>query len=293
MIQIKQSKIAVIFMILAVVSIVIAVGTVYVNNNDVVATVDGEKISKEELYEFLVGQNGQQALDMLVTEKVIDLEAKKQNVVITEADLEKELEKVKEYYGGPEAFNQTIEGMGYSVDDVKIDLAMNMKIKKLLEPYIPITDEEMEIYFNENQGMFNTEEQVKGSHILVDTEEQANEVKEKLANGDDFSELAKEYSTDLTNNEYGGDLGFIKRGEMVKEFEDAVFSLDIGVISEPVKTEYGYHIIRVDEKIEAKEAKYGENKEEIKEILFDEKMQTEYFTWLDEIYSEYEIKNLL
>ena len=80
---------------------------------------------------------------------------------------------------------------------------------------------------------------------------------------------------------------------MVKEFEEVAFALGVGEVSEPVKTEYGYHIINVEEKKEAKEANYEESKSEIKDILLEQKMQTEYDTWLQELYKEYKIENLL
>ncbi len=89
---------------------------------------------------------------------------------------------------------------------------------------------------------------VRASHILVDTEEEALELKKRIENGESFEKLAKEYSKCMSR-EKGGNLGFFKRGQMVKPFEDAAFSLPVGVISDPVKTEYGWHLIKVTSKI--------------------------------------------
>lgn len=89
---------------------------------------------------------------------------------------------------------------------------------------------------------------VRASHILVDTEEEALELKKRIENGESFESLAREYSKCMSR-EKGGNLGFFKRGQMVKPFEDAAFSLPVGVVSDPVKTEYGWHLIKVTSKI--------------------------------------------
>jgi len=286
----KRNVIVSIVIICILVSVVAGFGMV---SQEVVASVNGEKITKKELTDFLLKQSGQEALNALIEQKIIELEAKKQNIVPTEEDIQKEMETYYEYYGGEEGFKQTLALSGYSLADFKEDLALNLKIKKLLEPRISISEEEIKTYFEENKSAFAQEEQVKASHILVETEEKANEVKEKLDKGEDFAKLAKEYSTDTLTKENGGDLGFFGHGDMVKEFEEAAFSLNVGEISSPVKTEYGYHIIKVEEKKEAQEANYEQSKEKIRNALFEQKAHEEYNDWLRELYEQYTIENFL
>ncbi len=90
--------------------------------------------------------------------------------------------------------------------------------------------------------------EVRASHILVDDKEKAENIKQQIDNGKEFSELAKEASN-CPSGDKGGDLGFFGKGQMVKPFERKVFSMDVGEISKPVKTEFGYHLIKkTDEK---------------------------------------------
>lgn len=280
------------FTILCIVAALLVFGY-WKGNTDVVASVNGEKISKDELYDVMLKQGGQQALDSLISQKVVELEAKKQKIAASEQDIQKELDKYYNQYGGKEVFNQALAQNGFTLDEVKKDLELNVKLNKLLETRISISADEQKTYFEENKASFAQEMQVKASHILVETEEKANEIKEKLAKGEDFARLAKENSTDPGSKENGGDLGFFGSGQMVKEFEQAAFALKVGEISAPVKTQHGYHIIKVTEIKDAEEANYEKNKDKISDILFEQKLQTEYGAWLQELYPQYKIENSL
>ncbi len=262
-------------------------------DSEIVAKINDHVITKDELYDLLVGQNGAQVLDALISEKIVAIEAEKQKINVSEKDVEAEINKIIENYGGEEVFNQAMEYYGYSIDDIKKNITTNTQIKKLLESSISISEEEMKNYFEENKEMFEQQEQVKASHILLETEEKANEVIEKLSAGGDFAELAKEYSTDEGSKGLGGDLGYFSRGEMVSDFEEAAFNLEIGKVSEPVESVHGFHIIKVEDKKEAKEANYEESKDMIKDILLDEKLPQAYQTWYQEKLNEYEITNYL
>ncbi len=283
----------VITIVTALVGLAIIAGILLSTKDSVVATVGDASISEDELQQTLLDQYGADALDVLITNKLIELEADKQKITVSDEEVEEELATLAESYGGETALEEAVVATGMTMDDVRDDIINYIKTEKLIEPRIEITDEELQTYFDENKDTFATAEQVQASHILVADEATANEVKSKLDAGEDFSELAKEYSTDTTTAESGGDLGYFSSGDMVAEFEEVAFALGVNEISAPVKTEYGYHIIKVVDHQEAKEANFEESKEEITDTLMNDKMSTEYTVWLEELKEEYEITNNL
>ncbi|MEA2022012.1 MAG: peptidylprolyl isomerase [Candidatus Caldatribacteriota bacterium] len=132
---------------------------------------------------------------------------------------------------------------------------------------VNITDDELKEYFDKNEESFFEPEKVHARHILVETEEEALDIIQQLKEGIvDFAELAKEKSTG-PSAESGGDLGFFTKGQMVKEFEDVAFALQPGEISDAVKTQFGFHIIKCEEKKDEHQPTFEESKEQINNFL--------------------------
>ncbi|MBT2699691.1 peptidylprolyl isomerase [Bacillus sp. ISL-40] len=288
----KQNKKTVLIILVLLITMGISLSFA-LKKDETVAKFNGEAISKDDLYSEMVEQYGAATVDKIIGDKIVAAEAKKQKINITNSILNKEVEKLKASYGGEEAFKQALESNNTTLAFLKQDLKNYLTIKQLLEPQIEITEEEMKTYFDENKDSFADAEQIKASHILVADEKTANEVKQKLNDGGDFAELAKDYSTDDSTKDSGGDLGYFAKGTMVTEFEDVAFGLAVDQVSKPVKTEYGYHIIKVEAKKKAKEANYNDSKEEIKETLVDQKIDSEYTTWLENKKKRYDIENTL
>lgn len=271
---------------------VAGIGLTY-TQSDVVARVNGDAITEKELFDYLIKQGGQEALDSLITEKIIVQESEKQNIQVSVDEIEKVLAATKESFSSEEEFLQVLETNSLTLTELKENIILDLRLKGLLEAQNPILDEEITQYFENNKESLASLEEVKASHILVETEEQAKEVKEKLAAGEDFSNLVTQYSIDEASKAQGGGLGFFRRGDMVKEFEDVAFTLEVSQVSDPVKTEYGYHIIKVEEKKEAKEANLEESKDKIRDILLEERAQLEFDSWLQERLLEYNVENHL
>ena len=262
-------------------------------NKETVATVNGEKISQEELTETLMTQYGVAALDTLITNKIFEMEAESEGLSVAEKEIQAELTELIETYGGQEEYEAVLDANNIEEEALLEDITTHLLQTKVLEKVINITDEELATYFEENKTTYEQTEQVEASHILVADEATAKEVINKLNEGSDFAELASEYSTDTSSSTDGGSLGYFGAGEMVEEFEKVAFEMEIDDISDPVESEYGFHIIKVTGKQDAKEAVFEDVKEDVYDNLLEMRIQEEYSTWLTEKYTEYDIDNSL
>ena len=252
------------------------------NGDDIVVSVDGKTITADDLYEELKKQGGQSTAINMIDEYILDKEYETTDEM--EESAEATIENYKSTYG--DSYQSFLEYNGISDDaQLKELLIKNSKLTSATEDYIKdnLTDKEMKDYY-ENYIVGD----ISAKHILISYEEdetltdeeneakkeeakkKAEEIIEKLKNGEDFSELAKEYSDDEGTKENGGDLGYFNTGDMVEAFETAAYALDVNeYTTEPVETEYGYHIIM---KIGQKDKPtYEKSKDTIKEKLVEQK----------------------
>ncbi|MBF0102618.1 MAG: peptidylprolyl isomerase [Desulfobacterales bacterium] len=156
------------------------------------------------------------------------------------------------------------------LDQLKKQLLAN-EYKEYLQAQVVVSDEELKSYYEQNKARFNEQEQVKASHILVKTEEEANAILKELKAGKDFAELAKQKS-ECPSKEKGGDLGWFTKGRMVREFEDAAFKLKKGETSGLVKTQFGYHIIQQTDYKPEHTKNFEESKPQIIQMLKKQKI---------------------
>ena len=141
--------------------------------------------------------------------------------------------------------------------------------QQIVEDYLKknVTDSMVDAEYNKLVDSLKNKEEVKASHILVDTEEKAKEAKKKLSKGAKFADVAKEFSSDKTTNATGGTLGYFTEGQLVPEFEKKAFSMKVGEISDPVKTQFGWHIIKIEDKRKAQAPSKDEAKQGIMQKL--------------------------
>ncbi|AZR71972.1 peptidylprolyl isomerase [Anoxybacter fermentans] len=147
---------------------------------------------------------------------------------------------------------------------------------------ITVDDTEISEYYLNHLQQFEREASVHIRHILVKTKEEAEMLKNKLQNGADFKELAKEFSIGPSASR-GGDIGFLTKGELIPEIDEVAFSLQPGEISDVVETELGYHIIKVEEVLPAGKVPLEEAKGQIKELLLDQKKQKAWNQFIQEL----------
>ncbi|WP_408954819.1 peptidylprolyl isomerase [Natroniella sp. ANB-PHB2] len=237
----------------------------------------GGQISGEQILELK-----DQVLNSMIEQHLILQEVENRGIdpVVSDEEVEEQMDQIIEMYSSSEEeFEQLLEQSGVTIEQVKEDLRINLAHQKGIEKLIDQVQDGVEVSEDE---LIQSLEEVTASHILIQTDDKtdeeaktkAEEVLELVKEGRDFVELAEEYSEDPSAQQ-GGELGSFGRGEMVSEFEDAAFALEVGEISDLVKTNFGYHIIKVTDKQEASDEEIAEQREElIDEMLVDKQQRT-------------------
>jgi len=244
---------------------VVAIVWVVITNATAVAIVNGQRITRRAFVDRLEQVTGEQVLSDLINEQLIGQAAKKAKITVTSAEVDAEMEKLREQIGP--SFDSVLAQYGMTVEDLQKNMELNLLVFKVSTRDVTVSEDALMSFFEEHKSDYDQPEMVKASHILVETEEKAKEIKKKLAEGADFAELARSESTDPMSAAEGGDLGFFARGRMVAEFEKAAFAMSPGQTSAPVKSEYGYHIIRVTDRKDAHEATFDDVKDDIERTI--------------------------
>lgn len=231
------------------------------NDPDVVAKTKSGDISKEDFYEALKERHGEEVLYDLITTEVLS-----GNFEISDEEVDAEIEHFKEQLG--DQFELWMMQEGFSdEEDLRELIKISMLQEEAVTSDVEITDEEIEEYYND----IKVEKEAR--HILVEDAETAEDLKKKLDDGADFAELAKKHSTDSSAEE-GGDIGYFSRdSNLVPEFLDTAYSLEVDEISEPVESQFGFHIIQVTDNREKEDfASFDDMKKEISRTLKSEKI---------------------
>ncbi|MBI3975861.1 MAG: peptidylprolyl isomerase [Armatimonadetes bacterium] len=230
-------------------------------------------------------------LDQLIDQRLILQAARKRGVQISETQVAAEIDRIKKNFGSDEEFQLALSQRNLTMDDVRRLLRVNLTVRALLPlvTKVEVPEAEVRKAFDQRRAQFDQPEQARVSHILIRVEDPKQEerarqtivlIQGKLAKGEKFADLARQYSQDPGSKDKGGDLGFFGRGAMVPEFEKVAFSLQPGQVSGPVKTQFGYHLILLHEKKPARKATFAEVAPQIRDQLTQERQEALFQKWL-------------
>lgn len=238
-----------------------------VKEGKVVAEVGGEKITLEKLdemiqdlppqFQAMASSRKGEFLDNVIDEKLLYGKALSENID-KDPKVKRQLEQISK------------------------QVVISEFLKREIEQKVRISDEDAKNYYEANKAQYTEQEKYRARHILVDTEGEAKDILNRLNAGEDFAALAKEKSK-CPSKEKGGDLGLVSKGQMVPEFDNAALTLEPGKTSDVVKTQFGYHVIRLEEKQPAKERSFEEVKDQIKQTLLPLKQKENFEALLKEL----------
>ena len=287
------------------------------------AVVNGEEISQQEFEQLLnyfryqYMQQGMQVqgpqleqLKKMVLESMIDNEllyqiAKENGYGPTEKELDEELQQTKGRFADENAYQKALEQQGMSEGELSKELAKQMTKYQFEQDQFgeqtEVDASEVKAFYEDNPEQFEQPQQVRASHILVKVEEDASEdeqqaareklleAKERIEDGEEFSEVAREVS-EGPSSERGGDLNYFGRGQMVPEFEEAVFNMEVGELSDLVKTSFGFHLIKKTDEKAASTVPFEEVQGDIRTHLERIKLQDAKKAFLDDKKQDAEIQ---
>ena len=224
----------------------------------------------------------------LVEQARFEIAAEELDITITDEELDERLDELKEQFfeGDEEAYKAELEKQGLTEEQVLKDLRTRMLSEKIFEEItseVEVTDEDIQAYYEENKAQFEQPASREVRHILVKTQAKANQIHRQLENGADFAKLAKEFSEDPASAEQGGNFT-AQKGATVAPFDEVAFELETGELSDPVKTQFGWHVIEAVADVEdAATQELAEVEEQISTTLLEEKKNARINEWVQEL----------
>ncbi len=247
-------------------------------DSKVLARVEGKEITESEVKRFIQHLGPQVAMQFQGPEgmKQVAQELVNQELMYLEAK-DKGLDQEEEYLK--------------EVEVVKENVLKQYAISKILQS-VEVTEDDLKEFYEDHKDFYKKEETISASHILVEDEEKANEIVKEIEEGLSFEEAAQKYSS-CPSKDMGGSLGEFGKGRMVPEFEEAAFELEVDKVSEPVQSQFGYHIIKVTDKSEAGISPFEEVKAQIMQQVTAMKQQEAYLGKATELQDQYDVELFL
>ncbi len=233
-------------------------------------------------------------VDQLILQKLIMQEARKRNVLATDKEVNEQLARIRQQFPNEKAFGDALAKENLNLTTLRELIRFRLTQRRVADAVtanVKIADDEVRAAFDKDRTTYDKPAQIKVSHILLRVTDKNQEpvaqakakiALSKLADGDKFEDVAKKYSEDPGSAERGGDLGFVSRGTLVKEFEEVAWQLKPGQVSGLVKTQFGLHIIKLYEIKQAEKADYNKVKDEVRDKLLGGKREKAFEAWLEE-----------
>lgn len=249
----------------------------------------------------------EQLVDQLIARELVLQDGAARGIAPTDEEVQAELDAIRGQFPSEEAFQEALAQQNLTLDEIERNIAEQIIIEEILESDVlaeaMVDEAAAREFYEDNPSFFETPDQVRASHILLltqgATEDERAEAREtietilsELQDGGDFEALAREYSEDGTA-ERGGDLGFFGRGQMVPEFEQAAFDLSVGETSGIVETQFGFHIVRVTDRMDAGTQSFDEVRGQIEQFLGQEVQQDAFESYIERLREDAEIEILL
>jgi len=244
-------------------AVIIGIFSLSACGNTAIVKTKAGNITQDDLYKELKSQYGNQVVQNMVYKKLLQ-----SKYTVTKKDIDNKISEVEASLGGAAQLQQALAQQGMTMTQFRDNVETQLLLFKAQTKGVKVTDKELQDYFNKNKSQYV---QVKARHILVDKKSTADSIEKQLKSGTDFATLAKKYSTDTGSKDQGGELGWVKKGQMVPEFETALFKLKKGEISQPVKSQYGYHIIQAEDVKDS----LGDFKSQIKDAVLQSKAKNQ------------------
>ena len=264
-----------------------------------IAQVNEEQISVEEFdreFKELILEPGKEAkgtelgdlkqayLDQVIERKILVQEARRLGIKISQEELNQAISEIKMDYPG-EGFGEKLGLKGTTLEEWKNRLEEKLLAEKVIRgafyPPEKIDEKEALQYYEDHRSSFQIAQKVRARQIVVADGEEAIQILKRLKKGESFEKLAREKSLGPEKVQ-GGDLGYFSQGEKPTEF-DSVFEMEVGAISEVIKSPYGYHIFRLEEKTQPRQIPFEEAKLEILQELGRKKGEENYQKWLKDL----------
>jgi peptidyl-prolyl cis-trans isomerase C len=260
------------------------------------------------LNESQILETKKRVLEGLINVELLYQEAQMQGAKVSDEDINKQLGNVKSRFPNEDEFKSSLSKMNLTetelITQIKRALTVQQFIDKKFVQKVTVSEKETKVYYDANQAAFKQPEQVKASHILIKVGPKADEpqkaaarkkieeIQQRVKKGEDFAALAKELSEGPSSAK-GGDLGYFRKGQMMKSFEEAAFTLKPGEVSDIVETSFGYHLIKLVDKKPERTIAYEDIKDKIQAYLKQKKVREQVDPYVTDLRGKAKIEQFL